>query len=214
MLCLAILLLTIPGALQGTVVIDRVAIAMGKQVIKLSDIKRDLLLTQFMNREPSHVSPDALRKSAERLIDQMIIRNEIVRGGYSRPGDAEANDLMAQLRRDRFGSSDSTLREELSRYGLSETELRDQLLWQLAVLRFIDQRFRPGVLVSDEEVRAYYNDHRADLKRSYPQKDSFEALEPMIRTSLEGERINRNFVEWLEEARKRNRIEYRQEAFQ
>lgn len=214
MLCATTLLLTLTAGSPGAVVIDRVVITMGRQVIKLSDMKRDLLLTQFMNREPVNVGPDALRKSAERLIDQTIIRNEIVRGTYRRPSDSEADDLVAVLRRDRFGGSESRLREELSRYGLTGNQLREQLIWQLTVLRFIDQRFRPGVLVTDEEVRAYYEQHLADLKRRYPQQNSFEALEPKIRASLEGERINQNFVDWLAEARKRNRIDYQQEAFQ
>jgi hypothetical protein len=92
--------------------------------------------------------------------------------------------------------------------------LRARLLWQLEVLRFIDQRFRPGVLLTSEEVRTYYAQHRTDLSREYPQANSFEALEPKIRESLEGERINQTFVQWLDQARKRIRIEYRQGAFQ
>ena len=89
-----------------------------------------------------------------------------------------------------------------------------ELQWQLDVLKFIDQRFRPGVLVTDEEVRAYYDRHLADLQRQFPQLKTFEAMEPKIRASLEGERLNQNFENWLVEARKREHIEYRQGAFQ
>jgi hypothetical protein len=106
------------------------------------------------------------------------------------------------------------LRAALNAYGITEDQLRAHLLWQLTVIRFIDQRFRPGVLVSDEEVRAYYDQHLADLKRQYPGNNSFEALAPKIRASLEGERINKSFAEWLDQARKRTRIEYREAAFQ
>src|SRR5262249_8524198 len=122
--------------------------------------------------------------------------------------------LLQHLRQDRFGGSDSRLQAELSKYGLTPDQLRTQLTWQLRVLRFIDQRFRPGILVTDEEVRAYFDQHASDLKRQYGQNSSFEALEPKIRESLEGERVNQSFIAWLEQARKRNRIEYRQEAFQ
>jgi hypothetical protein len=41
-----------------------------------------------------------------------------------------------------------------------------------------------------------------------------ETLAQKIRTLLEGQRINENFNQWLEQARKRARIEYKQEAFQ
>ena len=135
-------------------------------------------------------------------------------GNYRLPPDRDAAALDAQLRRDRFGGSDLRLREALQRYGVTEDQLRGQLLWQLTVLRFIDQRFRPAVIVTDEEVHTYYDQHLAELRHQYPDDDSLEALEPKIRSLLEGQRINENFTQWLEQARKGYRIEYRQEAFQ
>jgi len=214
MLRRATLLLVFAGALSGAVVIDRVAVIVAKQVIKTSDILRDLRLTQFLNREPLNLSAEAMRQSAERLIEQVIIRNEIARGGYRRPTESDADKLLAQIRQDRFGGAAGRMREELSRYRLNEGQLREQLLWQITVLRFIDQRFRPAVLVTEEDVRAYFDEHLADLKRDNAQSNALEALEPKIRASLEGERINKAFVEWLEAARKRNRIDYREGAFQ
>ena len=52
----------------------------------------------------------------------------------------------------------------------TEDQLRRYLQWQLTVLRFIDQRFRPGVLVTEEEVRAYYDEHRAELQKANPRE--------------------------------------------
>jgi peptidyl-prolyl cis-trans isomerase SurA len=202
------------GLLFGATVIDRIAVVVSKHAIKLSDVQGDVRLTEFMNHQPLNLSPDAMRKSADRLIDQMVIRDEIGRGGYRRPGDSDADHLLNQLRQDRFGGSDSRLNTELARYGLNEGRLREQLLWQLTVLRFIDQRFRPGVQVTDDEVHAYYNQHLQELKREYTHNSSFEALQSKIRASMEGERINQNFVAWLDEARQREHIEYRQGAFQ
>jgi hypothetical protein len=209
-----VLLIAFAGMLAGSVVIDRIAVIVGKHAIKLSDIDRDLRVTGFLNREPLNMSSDARHKAAERLIDQVIIGDEIANGGYARPSSADVDAVLKRLESDRFAGSDARLRQALSPYGFTEDQLRAQLLWQLEVLRFIDQRFRPGVLVTDEEVRAYYDLHRDDLKRQYPQATDFELLEPKIRSSLEGERINQNFVQWLERARQRNRIEYRQGAFQ
>jgi hypothetical protein len=202
------------GILSGATVIDRIAVIESKHAIKLSDLQRDLRLTAFMNHAPLDLSPDAMRKSADRLIDQMIIRDEIARGGYRRPNDSDAGHMLNQLRQDRFGGTDSRLNTELARYGLSADQLREQLLWQLTVLRFIDQRFRSEVQVTDDEARTYYNQHLPELKREYPQNSSFETLQPKIRASIEGERINQNFVAWLDQARQRDHIEYRQGAFQ
>ncbi len=210
---LGLLLLTVGGGLQSAVVIDRIAVIVDKHVIKLSDIDLDLRITEFLNRQPLDVSADARHKSAERLIEQSIIRQEIAAGGYERASDANAGALLANLRRDRFHGSDAQMRGALSRYGLTEFQLESHFLWQLTVLRFIDQRFRRGVLVTDDEVRAYYDAHIADLRKENPQNSSIDALTPRIRASLEGEQINRNFAEAMEAARKRSRIRYSQGAF-
>ena len=199
-------------------IIDRIAVTVGKHAIKLSDIDRDLRVTSFLNREPLDLSSNARRAAAERLIDQALISDEIEEGGYARPGDSDVEALLNRIRQERFGGSDARLREALETHGLTEDQLRQQLLWQLEVLRFIDQRFRAGALVTgalvtDDDVRSYYDQHRADLARQNPKAQSFEALEPKIRQSLEGERVNQNFSQWLEETRRGDRIQYHQEAF-
>lgn len=198
----------------AVVVLDRIAVIVNNHAIKSSDIDWDLRVTAFLNREPMNINPQTKRQTAERLIDQEIIRQEIVTGNYRRPSDNDAAALFEQLRRDRFGGSEVRMRQELQRYGITEEQLHAQLLWQLTVLRFIDERFRPQVIVTDDEVQAYYNQHRAELERQYKEDSRFEALEPKIRSLLEGQKINEGFNRWLEAARKRYRIEYKQEAFQ
>ena len=201
-------------ALQApaTVVLDRIAVVVGKLAIKSSDIDRDLRVTAFLNREPISFTAEAKRKAAERLVDQQIIRQEIATGDYPRASDKDAASLLKEIRVSRFSGSDDRLRVELTHYGLTEAQLQDRLLWQLTVLRFINERFLPGVMVSDDEVRKYYDEHLADLKRKYPRDNSFKTLEPQIRETLEGEQTNKQFEAWLEEARKDVVIEYHQEA--
>jgi hypothetical protein len=199
--------------LSGAEVIDRIAVIVGDRAIKTSDIDRELRVSSFLNRQPLNQGPDARRKVAERLIDQELVRQDLLNGQYSQPTEKDASDFLQQLSRDRFGGSEVRLRAELERYGLTEEQLRRYLLWQLTVLRFIDQRFRNSVVVTDDEAAAYYQEHRAELQKAYPQNNSLEALAPKIRESMTGERINQAFEEWLAETRRGVRIEYRQQAF-
>ncbi len=209
-----LLILSLSALLSGAVILDRIAVIAGTHVIKTSDIERDIRLTDFLNRAPLDLKANAKREAAERLITQQIIRDEIVSGGYRRPPEAEAVDLEAQLRRDRFGGSEQRLVEGLQHYGLTRAELRAQLLWQITVLQFIDERFRGGVVVTVDEVRDYYDGHYAELRQKYPKDDSFETLEPKIQTMLEGERINQSFNEWLDQARKNEAVEYKKGALE
>ena len=182
---------------QAAIVIDRIAVIVGKHAVKLSDIDRDLRVTAFLNRQPLVENAAARRKAADRLIDQQIIRDELATGGYSRPADADADAMLRQVRG----------KQALAQYGLTEDELRAYFLWQLTVLRFIEQRFQPGVLVTDDEVRAYYDRHPE------VRKASFAIAAPEIRKTLEGEQVNAQFEAWLDEARKGQRVEFREAAF-
>src|SRR5215470_13243834 len=96
----AILALSSVVTLGTSVVVDRIAVIVGKHAIKASDISRDLRLTEFLNREPLDLSAAARRKSAERLIDQQLIRTEIASGHYTRATDAEADALWKQILRE------------------------------------------------------------------------------------------------------------------
>ena len=206
-----LLLLCQPAA---GVVVDRIAVIVDKRAIKTSDIDRDVRVTEFLNRQPLDTSVDARKKAADRLVVQTVIREEMEKGGYTKSTADELDGMVTGILNDRFGGSDARLRAELARYGLTEPQLRMQLQWQLDVLKFMDERFRPGIIVTDDQVRDYYGKYKTQLERNYPQLKTFEAMEPKIRAILESDQLSRNFDEWLEEARKRDRIVYRQEAFQ
>jgi peptidyl-prolyl cis-trans isomerase SurA len=196
------------------VILDRIAVTAGTHVIKLSDIERDIRLTDFLNRAPLSFNASAKRESAERLITQQIIRDEIANGGYRRPPESEATQLEDQIRRDRFSNSEQRLRGGLQTYGLTEAQLQQQLLWQITVLQFINQRFRAGVVVTDDAVRDFYDEHYAELRKQYPKDNSLEALEPKIREMLEGRQINQAFDDWLDQARKNEKVEFKEGAFE
>lgn len=188
------------------IVIDRIAVVVNRHPIKTSDIELDLRLTDFLNKSRLNFDTAEKKAAEERLIDQQIIRTEIASGGYRRATDADANALLAQIRRDRYGNSDPRLRRALEQYGLTEDQLRAELLWQLTVLRFINDRFRAGVLVTDDDVEKYYQQHRAQFAAP------FEAVSASIRNSLEGEQVNQQFEMWLDGARKEAVIHYEPEA--
>lgn len=196
---------------QAATTIDRIVAVVGKHPIKQSDIERDLRVTQFLNQEPPDSTIASQKKSLQRLIDQELIRRDMAMAGNTGNMGDQARDLLANITRDRFHGSKATLDAELARRGLTEPQLLEQLQWQLVVLRFIDQRFRAGVMISDEDVKKYYDGNSVQLS-SGPGEHTIEALSPKIREILEGEAVNRNFEEWLTEARKETVIEYTVDA--
>ena len=115
------------------VVMDRVAVVVGRRVVKTSDIDRDLRASQFLNRQPLDVTDAARKKVVDRLIEQELIRQEMQSGQYSEPDAAALDAFEDRLRKERFGGEDARFRSALAQYGLTRERFRDYLQWQLAV---------------------------------------------------------------------------------
>jgi hypothetical protein len=192
--------------LEG-VIIDRIAIIVGNSIVKDSDISRDLRVTSFLNDDPLNLSAEARKAAASRLVDQIFIRREIQLGNYATASPQEANKELDQLVQQRF-KSQSSLQGALKKYGITAPDLRSHFLWQVTVLRFIDARFKPAVLVTDAEVENYYNEHRVALQRQHPSKADLENARPEITDLIAAQRVNKLFFSWLDEQRKATSIKY------
>jgi parvulin-like peptidyl-prolyl isomerase len=188
-------------------IIDRVAITVGRTAILDSEIRREVRVTAFLNQEPVNLSEKSRKIAASRLIDQALIREQIRTGAYPVASQSEAANFLSEIKKDRF-RTDGAYKRALAQYGISETELKERLLWQLTVLRFIDARFRPAVVVSDQDAQKYYEQHR----QAYPQ--GFEASRQAIIEQIAGERMNDLLDDWLEQSRKQARIEYLEKSLQ
>lgn len=209
----AILFLLVCLVARATI-IDRVAVVIGKRAIKESDIMRDVHITSFLNGDKLDFSAAARKAAANRLIDQQLIRTEMETGRYPTPAPKEAEELLAQIRKQRF-RNEADYRRALKNYALTEQELLAHLRWQITALRFVDLRFRPGVLVSDEDIREYYEQHASELRRNNSKPDAgFNDFKTQIQETLTGERVNEEFYAWLDQSRKQTRLEYRENDLQ
>lgn len=206
----AIAVLLVASLPALAVIIDRIAVIVGgNAIVKDSDIQRDIRVTDFLNNQPLELSNAARKKAADRLIDQIFIRREIRIGDYPAATLQDADRQLASLKKQRFRTN-AQFQQALGRYGLTELELRTQFQWQLTVLQFIDLRFKPAVLITDEEIDKYYRDHSAALHREYPSK-SLDDVRDQIRDILTGEQVNRQFFAWLDDQRKNNKVVFREE---
>jgi hypothetical protein len=188
------------------VIIDRIAVRVGNAIIKDSDIDRIVRVTEFLNDESLDLGDKARRDAAKRLIDQAFIRQEIQVGDYPRASWDEADEQIAKLKKDRY-KSQAAFQQALARYGLVEPDLRFEFQWQLTVLRFVDLRFRPAVLVKDEEIEQYYREHLPTLRKANPGDSSLDALREQVRDILVGEKVNQLFFAWLDDHRKEGKVE-------
>src|SRR5437016_6955551 len=120
-------------------VVDRLAVVVGDRVITESEVLRELRLTQLINSQPLDLGSEQRRAAAERLVDQQLIRNEMEIGRYPQPSEAEAAAMVQQFSKEHYAGSSTQLHAALEKYGITEEELKQHLLWQLAALRFTEQ---------------------------------------------------------------------------
>lgn len=195
------------GCLALAVIIDRISIVVDNRIVKESDIKRDIRVTSFLNNQTPDLSLPSEKKAANRLIDQLFIRREIEVGDYPTATLQEADQQLEKLRKERF-RTEAAFEQALRRYDLTPLDLRSQFQWELTVLRFIDVRFKPAVLVTDDEIEKYYRNHAAALRREYPSKSSLDDLRAQIREILTNQKVNQQFFAWLDEQRKEAKIQF------
>jgi len=196
-------------------VVDRIAVSVAGQVVTLSDIRRQIRASAFLDSTTPDFSRANLRHVAELLVDQALIRREAELSRYPAPTyeeiDAALDGLAESLQMDK-----TAFFAAASNYGFTEQEMRDQAAWRLTLTRFIDYRFRPGIQVGEADVVNYYN----TVLLPHTRKQSPQAAPPpldSVRTRII-EILNLQLATeasglWLEQTRKQTRIRYFEEAF-
>jgi len=194
-------------------IVDRIAVSVGNRVITAADLDREIRITALLNGEKPDFGPANKRQTAERMVDQRLVRSELEASRYMLPSAAEGDAALKELK-SRY-PDEAAYRRGLAEYGLDEDDLKTRLLWQLTLMRFLDIRFRPGIQVGDEEIRSYFNEHlRPGLQQANPGKSfSLDDYRDTVEQTLIGQAVNQQVEQWLVTARKRTRIEYHEEVF-
>lgn len=196
-------------------VVDRIAIVVSPQVITQSMLRRHIRLSAFFNNRQPVYSPETLKDAAEKLIDQALIRREIDLTKYTPVPMREVNERMAAFM-ERRKLSQPEFVKALAKYGFGEDDFKEELHWQLTLLRFIDFRFRPSIQVTEAEVRQYYE------KTFVPQfqeanpgatPPALEQATERITAVVASEKSNTTLFRWLQQARQQARPKYYEEAF-
>ena len=188
--------------------LDRIAVSVGQDVITESRVILDLRVAAFLEGKPLDLSSPARRKSAERLVDQLLILREAVDSHVTLPSVEATAGLVAPY------AAESGYLANLERYGIAERDLGAHLLAGLRTLTFTDLRFRPDVQVSPEDIKSYYDKLARQPSTTAAPLPSFEASRDQIEKLLVDQGTLEALDKWLEMARKAANIRYREKAFE
>jgi hypothetical protein len=192
-------------------VLDRIAVTVGTQVITESELLEEIRLNAFLNNEPAKLDAKARFEAADRLIEQKLVRKEMEMGRYPPASPQEADAMVEKLEKTRAASLGEFDRE-LTAAGITLDQLREHLLWGLALSHFVDLRFRPAVQVSRTDVQKYYADKVLPAVKA-GQAANLDDMRTQIEETLTAERADREMDAWLKDARQRAKVEFHKDAF-
>ncbi len=196
-------------------IIDRIAVSVGNRVITTSDLDREIRVTAFLNGVKPDFTNTGKRATVERMVEQKLIHNELENARYPVPAAAEVEPELSQFKA-RFFPDDAAYRQAMAAAGITEQDVKNELLWQRTLLLFIDIRFRPGVQVTDQEIQDYFDKTVAPAARlAHPnQTPKLADYRDQIEQTLIGQKVDSDMDTWLQAARRRTQIVYHQEAIQ
>lgn len=203
MLRRAILAVLLCATLGAGEVYDRIAVTVGNRVITESAVILDLRVSAFLDRVLVNLGPEKKREAAERLVDQMLILRDATESHLTLPTAQNVGSLLEQLKA-QFGSPQE-YEAALRQYRIQERDITAQLVSGLVALTFTDLRFRPGIQVTEDELRAYYD--------TIQDASTFEAAREEIENLIARQRETDALDKWLAEARANERIEFREQVF-
>jgi hypothetical protein len=166
-------------------------------VITLSDVRTALALGLVDDVEGTQ----PLEGATTRLIDRALMLRELQHYSPPEPPESEIRSRI-ELARLRF-PSDEAFTRTLTAGGFSEDRLSAWIRDDLRIVAYLEQRFAAAVVPNDQDIAAYYAEHRAEFQRGgVPLSEAT----PLIRERLSAERRRELITDWLSDLRRRTEV--------
>jgi peptidyl-prolyl cis-trans isomerase SurA len=171
-------------------IIDRVVAVVDNRIITLSDLRKERIIRTAL-QEPAPADDQA-------LLNELIERSLMI---------TQLTDFTAEPVTDEEIASE--MQRITDRRGLSEETLREAVAMRLRLMRYIDVRFAQFIRITNEELRAYYeNTFLPEARnRGLNPVPGLEQIADTIRTNVRAEKLDQEITVWLEAMRRRSEIE-------
>ena len=197
------------GVCAAQQVVDRIVATVNRQPILLSEWEVELRYEAMLDQKPLPASDDVAHAALDRLIDQELLRQQLKSYRVDEPSRAEIDDRVKEIRRQIPGAqSEAGYQADLTRYGLTEQELRERVATQALILHFIDVRLRPSVHVERRAIDDYYNEKLLPelRKKGETALPTLAEVSPQIEELLSQERVDALTSDWLKDLRQQSEI--------
>jgi hypothetical protein len=185
-----------PIALVRAQVIDRIAAAVGKQVIAESQVIEEIRVTAFLDGKPADWSDANHATTLNRLVDQTLIRHEIDATRFQESPAEEGAALLVHLK---AGMKDFDA--SLAANHLTEAVVAKHLQWQVTFLRFVEYRFKPSIEVTDTDLKDFYSKQVEEWKKQDKPVPAFDEVRDDLERLLSSKFVDQALDRWLGDQR-------------
>lgn len=193
-----------PTGAQPQQTVDQILTLVNDEIITRTDLLWSIAIDPKAPSPAGPVGSDLLRQKLDVMIDERLIAQEASRV----PTTEITQDEIEKKRTEviRGFPSEAQFRERAGSVGLTPSKIDDLIRQRILIDRFVDFRFRSFVLVTEQEIKRYYDEILVPQIRAAGQVAP-PLEEPKVRegisANLKQEKINAEIDKWLTSARQR-----------
>jgi hypothetical protein len=192
-----------------TGIVDRIVVTVDHDVITAAQVEEEVIVTEFIENQSPEITLEKRRQAADHLVEQLLVMREMELSRYPKPTEADSAAYLAQLINSYGG--EGAFNAALARYSLNDQQLKRHLAFQIAILRFLDYRFRPDVDVTEPEIQAAYEKEVANWRqRNKGEPPTLEQSRDALKKKVFDDEVDNAFSTWLEGTRKLVKVSYLQ----
>ena len=160
----------------------------------------------LFNRNPVDLSKEKRRDALIRLIDIRLVEREITAKNFPPATVADVAKELAVLER-RITGNGAVFEQQLESHGLTKEDVEQFLVRQTNFERFVAFRFKTGMQISPEAVRAYYEESFVpEVRRLQAEAPPLEEVYDEVAALVMDEHADSMLDVWLKETHARTRV--------
>lgn len=190
--------------LFGGDVIDRIVATVNGHIVLQSDWDDELDYEAFTaGKTIQQFTAEERNTALNRLVDQELLRQQMPDNDPQlEVSEQDINARLQEIRKQSQADNDQGWRALLTRYNLSEDDLRKHVTMQVKILRLIDEHLTSTIQIDDKSIETFYNQTLLPQVRQKGAKEpSLPEVTPKIRELLTQQKLNDALKEWMQNLR-------------
>ncbi len=139
-------------------IVDKIVAVVNGDVITLYDLKREMAQEELLSSSAPNEDNKLLSKVLSNMINNLLFKQEAQRLKIS-VSDFEVNKELEHILKS-SNLTEQQLKAQLKKDGMTEKEFKDKIRDNIMINKLLSVMVRQKVVVTEEEIKDYYNSHR------------------------------------------------------